>query len=730
MEIDRRFVLKAIIASTAGLSVGVMNTQHASAAGSAAEKFDPSFFVDLLPNGRVRVKITRSELGQGVETGLAQIVADEIGAAWSDIDSVIWHYSKESDHLPEDYDGAGGSMSVRLLWTPLRMAAAAIREMLITAAAQKWDVNAGDCRAESSYVVHSVTGQKATFASLVSAIKYLPVPLKLQLKQTRDFTLIGRSVPSLSGQNIVTGKPRFSIDEHVEGMRFAVIERPPVMGAKLMTVDDGAARQVPGVLDVLTIKPVPKTGHPVNDWETNYRGVVGGVAIIATSTWAAIKGREALQLSWDEGVNAVRSSVSLKEELRTSVRQYGETVFDVGDVETAFRTAEKTYDFTYDSAFQAACPMEPLNAVAHVEGQACTIWAGSQSQSFTGRYIADVLGLDRDKMTVHVRPSGGGFGRRYFYDFMTEAAILSKMVGAPVKVIWTREDDIKHVRAHPARAERLRVALDASNKPVAFDNTAGAAYGDPYGIYGMFNPYADSCAHVRNQYSYGPERLLEVGSWRSVSAHWQSLARECAIDEVAHDLKVDPVDLRNDWLSLPVKSSSDEAAVARMKDGHRRGQYVLSKAAKLCDWSNRHDTGRSLGVALDRYGNTWVCQIVELEGNEAEPKIKKITCVFDCGLVVNPQLVEAQIEGSLVWALQPIIFAPLNVEKGRVVQSNFDDYQMPRMSDMPEIHIEIVKSTMQPSGAGEPAVPSLGPAVLNAHFALVGKRKRFLPLVA
>jgi isoquinoline 1-oxidoreductase beta subunit len=672
---------------------------------------------------KVTLIVAKSEMGQGIMTALPMILADELEVPWSSVtiqqaptDSAIY------DH------GTGGSGSVLDSYQPLRQAAAAAREMLVAAAAQAWNVNPDTCRAERAGVIHGPRKTRLDYSELIEAASKLPIPdfKKVTLKNSDDFKIIGTSVPRTDIPSKVNGTAKFGIDVRVSDMLFAVVARCPTFGGKVAHFDDTRAKAVPGVKQIFEIPPV-------NDgaWSA------GGLAVLADSTWAAIRGREVLSIEWDLGPNANENSNELREQFQALTGKPGKVIRNDGDVDQALAAANgNKIDAVYELPFLAHATMEPMNCTVDIRPDRAEVWAPTQAPDWTQGTVAQVAGLKPETVVVHTMLMGGGFGRRYQADFVAEAAQVAKQAGKPVQLLWTREDDMTHDFYRPAAYHRLQAALDQNGKPSAWRHhiatTSIRAFWSPNGpkpeqqeVGGAVDlPYA--IPNVRVEYS-NPKTHVPVAWWRSVEHSINGFVTESFLDELAAAAKQDPVLFR---LAL-LKGGRDIGDPMWPENVHmntNRLATVLSLAAEKAGWSKALPAGRGRGAACHYSFNTYIAQVAEVSVTGSKVRVHRVVCAVDCGRAINPDGIKAQMESGIVYGLTAALKGEITIDKGAVKQTNFDQYTMLRINEMPAVEVYIVPSQEKPTGVGEPATAVIAPAVGNAIFAATGKRVRRLPI--
>ena len=714
-RVSRRDFLKAGATVGAGLTLAFyLPTRLAEAAERAhdAAPFAPNGWVHIGTDGVITITVDKSEMGQGVNTSLPMLVAEELEV---DLASVRVGPTPENPAGWSRRMGTGGSSSVRSSYDTLRKAGAAAREMLVAAAAQQWGVDPSACHAELGSVIHTATKRKLTYGQLAGRAATLPVPADPRLKDPKDFRLLGKRVPRVDTPEKVNGKARFGIDVRLPGMLYASIERSAVFGGKVKQVDSSRAKAMPGVKRVVTVEWSPD--------EEKAARAQSGVAVVADHYWQAMTARRALAIDWDEGANASLSSAEISTKLAELSAKSGVEARREGDAAAAMNGAAKKIEAVYEVPYLAHATMEPMNCTAHVRPDGCDVWAPTQGQSSAQRVAADITGLPIEKVRVHTTYLGGGFGRRSETDFVAEAVRLSKEVGAPVQVIWTREDDVRHDFYRPTTYNRFGAAFDASGNPVAWTHrivgpsisvSKGRTPSD-----GIDGSLVEGAANV----PYGiPNILVEqtiadlpipLGYWRSVGSSHNAFVTECFFDEVAHAAGKDPYELRR----------------ALLRDQPRH-LGVLDLAAEKAGWGKKPAEGRVRGIAVAEAFGSYVAEVAEISIEKGgKPRVHRVVCAVDCGPIVNPDTIEAQMQGGIVYGLSAALYGDITIDRGRVSQGNFNDYPVVRMNEMPAVEVYIVKSTEKQGGIGEPGVPPIAPALCNAIFTATGTPVRRLPII-
>ncbi len=713
MSATRRDFLR--YGSLAGAAALVLRVPLAGqiAKPSGAARFAPNQWIRIGRDGRVTLVAARSEMGQGVRTSLAMILAEELEADWASI-------SIEQASPGPDYTdmNTGGSDSVAASWTPLRQAAAAAREMLLEAAARTWRVDRSACRAENGSIVHAATGRRLSYGALVPLAATLPLPKEPALKDPKDFRIVGTRVPRVDGPAIVSGRAAYGLDTRVPGMLFAAVARCPVAGGKAKRFDATKAEKVAGVHRIFEIS--------------------SGIAVVAGDTWAALSGRDALEVSWDEGKNAKLSSEEIWRRIDEAAARPGHVSRKEGDAEAALATAATRMSAVYRDAFEAHACVEPGNATARVEDGRCEIWAPTQNPQRVQREAAKLLGIAPENVTVHVTLIGGGFGRRLGADYATEAAEVARAAGRPVQVVWSRRDDFEGDFLHPAGRVDLQAGLDSAGRIVAWTQRFTSLHLSMFGAFdpnavdqpdvnpwgGYDNPYA--IANLQADWT-DIESPIRTGAWRSVFYPPNVFARECFLDEIAQRVGKDPLALRRELLN------GDFAFASRRVDRSAL-RAVLELAGQKAGWgaplTARPGRRSGLGIACNVYhGRTTLAHVAEVSvGPSGDVRVHRIVCATDCGQVVNPLGLEGQVESGVAWGLSYALKGEITIQDGRVAEKSFRDYPLLSIGEMPQVEVHTVGGGTRPTGFGEMPVPPVAPAVANAIFAATGKRVRRVPI--
>jgi isoquinoline 1-oxidoreductase beta subunit len=724
MAISRRqFVVTGVVAG-AGVLIGVRYSGvlvRAQENDPGAKQKAPNPFiayVHVKPDGQISLIVAKSEMGQGIKTGLAMVLAEEAEVDFASVKV------EQAETRPDLYAhlGTGGSGSTMENFTPLRRAGATVRELMITAAAAKWNVPASECEAKKGTVLHTKSSRKAGYGELVEAAEKLPLPdqEKVQLKDEATFELIGHPTARVDVPSKVNGSAQFGIDVRVPEMVYAVVARCPTFGGKPARFDAAKAKAIAGVRDVFEI---PAFGAD--------KFTAGGVVVVADSTWTAMKGRDALDITWDRGAAASESSEGMRAALREAAAKPGKRVRNDGDVDAVLSNGAKKVEALYEMPLLAHATMEPMNITAHVRGSEAEVWAPTQSPDWVQGTVAQVLGLKPDKVVVHTTLMGGGFGRRYMADFPAEVAQIAKIVGKPVQLVWSREDDMTHDFYRPATCHQMQGAVDANGRPAAWFHTLASTsirgYWDPKAA-----PESQEVGGAKEMPYAIPNVRLEFNPvasavprawWRSVENSFNGFVVESFIDELAAAAGQDPVQFRKSLLVKPANwkaKSEDDPDPARLRG-------VLELAAEKAGWGTPLPKGRGRGVAAFCSFGSYFAEVAEVTVKGSEFKIDRILAAVDCGQIVNPESVRSQTEGAIIYGLSAALKNEITIKNGAVEQTNFDGYDPIRISEAPPIEVHMVSSKEDPGGMGEPGLPPIAPAVANAIFAASGQRLRKLP---
>jgi len=710
--VSRRDFVVVLTATGGGLLLGCQMGERSGAATAAAAASPPAFapnaFIRIGSDGRVTLVMNQVEMGQGTYTSMPMLLAEELEVG---LDQVRLEHAPPNDKLyANPFFGdqeTGGSSSVRGFYEPLRRAGATARAMLVAAAAQSWDVDPASCRAKRGVVTHTPTGRTLGYGALAEKAAKLPVPDKVPLKDPKDFTLIGTAAKRLDTPDKVNGKAQYGIDVRLPGMKIATVAASPVLGGKVAGLDEAKAMAIPGVRQVVNLGDV--------------------VAVVADHMWAAKQGLAALAIRWDDGPNGSVSTADVVQGLDAASQQPGVVARTQGQVADALGGAAKKIDAVYQVPFLAHATMEPMNCTVHVQRDRCEVWTGSQTLTRAQGTAARVTGLPLEQVVVHNHLLGGGFGRRLEYDWVTQAVRIGQRVEGPVKVVWTREEDMQHEFYRPYYYDRMAAGLDAGGTPVAWTHRVVgpailARYLPPAFKDGIDSDGVDAAVQllydipaIQVEFVRHEEPVLNTTFWRGVGPTHNVFVIESFMDELAAAAKADPVEYRRALLSKAP-----------------RARAVLDLAAKQAGWGRPLPPGRGRGVALlYSWWGSYLAEVAEVEVSKAgDMRVHRIVCAVDCGTVVNPDTVKAQIEGGVNFGISGALWGEITLKNGRVEQSNFHNYRVLRMNEAPTIEVHLVRNLEAPGGLGEPGTSITGPALANAVFAATGKRIRRLPLAA
>jgi len=701
--LSRREFVGAGVAAGAGLVIGFYLPHKGSA---QRESFSPNAYLRIMPDNKVTIVVARSEMGQGIRTALPMILAEELEADWKQIEIE----QAGASTLYGDQT-TGGSASIRTTWDPMRKAGATAREMLISAAALTWSVPRSSCTAESGHIKHAASGRTLSYGDLVDKASTLPIPSDVPLKQSKDYKIVGQRLARVDSPDKVKGEAIYGIDFRLPGSKYAVLSRCPVIGGKASSFDDKESKKIAGV---------------------SYVGKISdsAVAVVADSVWGAMEGRRVLNVTWDEGANKDLNTAGIMASLKQAASKKGVNLYAAGEPAKA---SGRKITAEYSLPFMAHAPMEPGNCTAHYQGTKCEMWIPTQVPQDCRDSVATAIGLDSDQVKVNVTLMGGGFGRRLEHDYAVEAALVSKAINGPVKVVWSREDDMRFSTYRPASLHQLSATLDGSGIPTGLTHRIIAP--SISGQKGMPVPNGvdpdlpDEAGPVYGVPNYLIESVLvetpvPLGWMRSVYALQAAFALESFIDELATAAGKDPLKYRLQLLAkdqdLPYYTTTWHTA---------RMRAVLQLAAEKSAWDKPLPPGRYRGVACFGCFQSYMAEVVEISMEKDQPKVHRVVAVVDCGQVVNPSILEQQIQGGIVYGLGNALRAKITVEKGRIVQGNFDDYTPLRMDETPVVEVYAVPSAELPTGIGEPSVPPIAPALCNAIFAATKKRIRALPIL-
>ncbi len=717
---SRRYFIKNVSLFSGGLFLACdMNSSTEQIPAANADQFTPNLFVELKANGDLLLTASRSEMGQGVRTSLTSVIADEMDADWSKV--TVKQAPGDDAYGNQNTDG---SRSIRTIYEPMRKMGAMARTMLVAAAAEKWGVSEAECITENHYVLRKNSNDKLFYGDLVAAASTVKIPENPELKSSDEFVYIGKDLSSVDADDFVKGISKYGMDIKVEGMVYACIARSPVTFGKVNTYDDVESLKVPGVERVVELDRIEKPF-----------GALGGVAVIGQNTWAAIEGKKALKLQWENGANEHYSSDNFMNEITSNVEKKAKVIKKEGNLSKAFKQADKIIEATYQLPHLVHAPMETPNATAIASKNSCEVWAPVQAPQTTRQEVSDFLDIDLENVTIHVTFLGGGFGRKSKPDFVLEAVALAKLMQKPVQVVWTREDDIQHSYYHANSAQYLkasfkdglvtgwlhRTAYPSITSTFMPGVTHGAGFEFQQGMTNM--PYEIENSRFENGEA---KAHLRIGWLRSVYNIIHGFSINVFADELAVAAGKDPLAFRLNLIGSDRAYRSDgihSLHTSKLKN-------VLKLASKNAGWGKELPEGHGMGLAIHYSFYSYVASVVEVSVIDNTLKVIKISSAVDCGTVVNTNTVKAQMEGAAIFGMSLAYYGDISVEDGAVKQSNFHDYRMLRIHETPDVHVEIVKSDEPPTGVGEPGVPVIAPAIINAIYDATGKRHRNLPLKA
>ncbi|SMF03269.1 isoquinoline 1-oxidoreductase, beta subunit [Tistlia consotensis] len=707
VRVSRRSVLCAGVAFGGGLLLGLrLSLGTAAAAAAGTGDFAPDAYIRIGRDGRVALVMPFVEMGQGTYTAIPMLIAEELEV---DLDQIRLEHAPADEKLYGNpllagVQATGGSTAIRAAWLPLREAGAVARTLLVSAAAARWNVEPGACRARRGAVVHEPSGRSLGYGELAADAARLPLPGKVALKAPAEFRLIGTPVRRLDAPGKVDGTAVFGIDARPAGVKIATLAQSPVFGGRVKSLDDRAARAVRGVRQVVRLDDA--------------------VAVVADHMGAALKGLAALAIEWDEGPHARLDSAAILGELEKATDGPGTVAQTVGDVGAALAGAASRVEATYQVPFLAHATMEPMNCTVDLREDGCDVWVGTQVPARAQRAAAQAAGLPLDRVALHNHLIGGGFGRRLEVDGIVRAVEIARHVDGPVKVIWSREEDIQHDLYRPVFFDRLSACLGSDGRPLAWSHRFAGSSVIARWLPQAFNDGLDpdttdgaidllyALPNLRVEYRRVEPPGVPTAFWRSVGPSHNVFVTESFIDELAAAAGQDPVAYRSALL--------DQAPRARA---------VLHLAAEKAGWGRPLPAGVGLGVSLQFVFATYMAQVAEVEvSGDGSVRVRRVVCALDCGSVVNPDTIEAQVQGAVVFGITAALYGEITIENGRVVQANFDSYRMLRIDEAPSVEVHIVRNSEPPGGMGEPGTSAIMPAVANAIFAATGKRLRKLPV--
>lgn len=699
-NISRRHFLKISTLAGGGMLLGfelLANATPEAATEAGAPLFAPNAYLSIDPQGIVTLMAPNPEIGQGVKTALPILLAEELDVDWNKV--VINQAGLDKDKFGNQT--AGGSSGIRTRYEPIRKAGATARYMLIAAAAQTWNVPEQECTTDNGFVIHAASGKKLSYGDLATKSATMPVPENIKLKDPKDFKIIGKRIKNVDNQKILTGKPQYGIDTRREGMFYVMVSRPPAFGKKIKSFDDTETRKIPGVKNVVQAGKV--------------------VAVLATNTWTAKKGRDALKVVWEDD-GKLESTADHQAAFKNYLQQKSDKPDrSDGDVEQSLGSAKKVIESIYEVPVLCHAPMEPINFFADVRDGKADLYGPTQVPGKVRTDVAKALGIAEENITVGIPRQGGSFGRKLRSDNAVEAALISAAAKAPIQMLWTREDDMQADFYRPNGMYRYRAAINNNNELEGWYLIATALNSNRAASADNFP--AGALAHYRTD-SHGLASNIQTGPWRAPTHNAVAFAEQSFLDEIAHELKKDPVAFR-----LELLDRAKNNPVGKVHYDVEKFKSVIDLVSKMSNWG-KNTPGRFKGFAAYYSFSTYVAEVAEISMVNGKPKVHKVYCAVNCGQVVNLSGAETQVQGGIVDGLGHAWFSEITFDKGAVQQKNFNAYKLLRMQDAPlDVEVQFVATNDAPTGLGEPALPPIAAAVCNAIFAATGKRVRKLPFI-
>ena len=723
-KLNRRTFVKLTSSASGALIIGV-GFAGCKTDGPPPETYEFSPLISMDSDGWITLIAKNPEIGQGIKTSLPMILAEELGADWKKVRVQQADFDKKYEE-----QWAGGSYAIILNWDLMRTAGAQVRQVLIQVASKRMGKPEGELRTKNSQVVHTQTGAYLPFTELLAEAATLPVPETVTFKPTDAFEIVGKSHPQVDLDDLVNGQAIYGIDVHLPNMCYATVLKCPVHGGGVASYDASEAQSVAGVLDVIELNNEDYGGRLIGPNSPNF---VNGVAVLATSTWAAFKGASKLKVAWDTATSRREHTAGIFEQFH---KQLTDTTVERsdGNIARAMQNATTTFEAIYEVPFLAHIPMEPMNCTVDFREDVCEVWAPTQNPKALEEGLVKLFGLSPEQIKIHLPRIGGAFGRRYYVDYAMDAAILSKKMGRPVKLTWTREEDIKHDWYRPASVHKMSAALDAEGKVSGWKHilanasrkTALGREGNPAGT--EIDAYEFPAGFVPDlQLEYGHVLSdVPLGQWRAVGVSATAFAALGFLDELAALNDTDPIAYFLDFIGPPRMVP----VVGEYEYDAARLRKVVEQVRKSSNWDSPLPKGRGRGFAASKFSGSFIAEVVTVEVDAEENiRVLSVDAVVDCGIVVNPSGARAQVEGGILEGLSAALYGEITINEGATEQSNFDDYRWMRMSEAPEIRVEFITNGLPPRGLGEPPLPPAAPALVNAIFAATGKRIRKLPIV-
>jgi len=703
VTMNRRDFIKVVSTAGSGLVLGfyLPSTNKLSGKPLSSALFEPNAWIKVQPDNIIRIMVGKSEMGQGVLTSLPMIIAEEMDLDFSKV--VVDKAS--ANRKKYGWQMTGGSNSVSGGYKKLRQAGATAREMLVMAAAQEWGVSKSECKTKNGIVIHESTGKELSYGDLAEKARNIEVPKKPILKDKKDFSIIGQNVKRTDTLSKTNGTAQFGMDVQLDGMVYATVVHSPVFGGSLKSFNQASVRGISDIIKIFEIE--------------------SGLAIVAKNTWAALKASKQIKIKWNQGEAAGLDDEKIRKVLINASKKKGSVVRKEGDVKKALKSSKNIIEALYESPLQAHATMEPMNCTAYVQKDKCQVWAGTQDPNGARKIASKITGLSKKKVEVNVTFLGGGFGRRAFNDYVNEAVEISKKMMKPVKMIWSREEDMQHDYYRPSSVHVMKGAFDQNDNLTTFKHRIVAPSilftqvvkipfpfkekADIIAVEGAKHlPYKIPNMQVDYQMTKTP---IPLGWWRSVYNSQNAFATECFMDELAEKSGKDPVQFR---LGLLPKSSRDAG--------------VIKMVAEKSGWNDFKNGTMYQGISCHKSFGTWVAQVARVSIENNKVKVHEVFCAVDCGTVINPAIVKAQISSAIIFGLSATLKSKITMKNGRISQSNFDDFDVLRMNEAPKIHVYLAENDKAPKGVGEPGLPPIAPAVVNAVYAATGNRIRNLPI--
>lgn len=722
--LKRRNFIKLTVSASGALIAGV-HLQSCMPKKSVAEVHEFSPLIKIDTDGWISLIAKNPEIGQGIKTALPMILAEELGANWNKVKVIQADYNKIYDE-----QWAGGSYAIILNWDLMRTAGAMVRKVLVQAASQKMNLPIEELTAKNSAVVHIKSGDTLSFEELIAEASQIPLPEKVEFKPTDSFEIVGKSIPQVGLDKLVSGGVEYAIDLKLPEIVYATVLKNPVFEGGVSSFDDTEARSVNGVMDIIELNNAAYGGRLLAPNSPNF---VNGVAVIANSTWATFKAAKKLKVVWDNVTSRKENTDEIFERFHAQLSKTSIERKD-GDIDKAKRSAASSFEAIYEVPFLAHVTMEPMNCTVDFRTDFCEVWAPTQNPEALQEGLIKLFGLKPEQIKIHLPRIGGGFGRRYYVDYAMDAAILSKKTGKPVKLTWTREEDIRHDWYRPGSVQKISASLDKEGMVTGWQHilsnasrkTSLGREGGPAGT--EIDEYDFPAGFVPNlQLEYGHVLSdIPLGQWRAVASSANAFTVHCFLDELAFLNKMDPIDYFLKFLGpkrmVPVVDDYEFDA--------ERLINVVEKVRENSDWDTPLPKGQGRGFAARKGAGSFIAEVVTVSANEnGKIKILRVDAVVDCGIVVNPSGARAQVEGGILEGLCAALYGEITFKDGAAEQSNFHNYKWMRMGEVPEIHVEFIKNELPPRGLGEPPLPPAIPALANAIYAATGKRIRKLPIV-